>query len=214
MGLIKKLKRTIATWPVRGYTEIEGWLSDKEARALYDLASSLPSGAVVVEIGSWQGKSTYCLAKGLKSGVIHAIDPFDSSGEEGSDDLYAERAASLKTTLQNQFQKNLRGAGLLGKVETHKGYSRDFVGIFRNIDLLFVDGDHSVEGCRFDYDNFHRGVRNGGLLALHDYQGHRPTLGPTYVVDNILRKDPAWSFVLAADSLMVFRRHADSGRDA
>ena len=206
MGLIKKMRRAIATWPVRGYVEIEGWLSDKEARTLYDAARKLPKDAVVVEIGSWQGKSTYCLAKGLKSGVIHAIDPFDTSGEEGSDALYAERAASMQNTLVDQFEDNLRSAGLLEKVRTHKGYSQDFIGQFPNVDLLFIDGDHSIEGCKFDFENFAGDVKIGGLLALHDYQPARKTLGSTFVVESLIRPSLSWTEVLSADSLIIFRR--------
>jgi len=40
----------------------------------------------------------------------------------------------------------------------------------READFLFIDGDHSLEGCRFDFENYSRFVRGGGLLALHDLQ--------------------------------------------
>ncbi len=42
-------------------------------------------------------------------------------------------------------------------------------GLFpRGVDFLFLDGDHSDEGVRRDFDLYHRLVRPGGLLALHD----------------------------------------------
>lgn len=36
------------------------------------------------------------------------------------------------------------------------------------LDFLFIDGDHSYEGVRLDYELFSPLVRSGGLIALHD----------------------------------------------
>lgn len=38
----------------------------------------------------------------------------------------------------------------------------------RPIDLLYIDGDHSYEGVRKDFETYSRLVRPGGLIALHD----------------------------------------------
>jgi predicted O-methyltransferase YrrM len=38
----------------------------------------------------------------------------------------------------------------------------------RDVDLLFIDGDHSYEGVRADYLNYSPFVRDGGLIAFHD----------------------------------------------
>jgi cephalosporin hydroxylase len=36
------------------------------------------------------------------------------------------------------------------------------------IDFLFVDGDHSFEGVKRDFEMYSRFVRSGGIIALHD----------------------------------------------
>ena len=36
------------------------------------------------------------------------------------------------------------------------------------LDLLFIDGDHSYDGVRADFELYGRLVRPGGLIALHD----------------------------------------------
>jgi len=36
------------------------------------------------------------------------------------------------------------------------------------VDLLFVDGDHSEEGVRRDYELYSPLVRRGGLVVFHD----------------------------------------------
>jgi predicted O-methyltransferase YrrM len=37
-----------------------------------------------------------------------------------------------------------------------------------SLDALFVDGDHSYEGVRADFERYGRLVRTGGIIALHD----------------------------------------------
>jgi cephalosporin hydroxylase len=38
----------------------------------------------------------------------------------------------------------------------------------RPLDLLFIDGDHSYDGVKADFENYSPLVRPGGLIALHD----------------------------------------------
>lgn len=42
--------------------------------------------------------------------------------------------------------------------------------IFNNelIDFLFIDGDHSYQGVKMDYDMYSPLVRSGGIIAFHD----------------------------------------------
>ena len=42
----------------------------------------------------------------------------------------------------------------------------------RNVDLLFIDGDHSYEGVREDYQMYEGLVKKGGLIVLHDSVGY------------------------------------------
>jgi len=36
------------------------------------------------------------------------------------------------------------------------------------LDVLFIDGDHSYDGVRADFERYGRLVRSGGIIALHD----------------------------------------------
>ncbi len=42
------------------------------------------------------------------------------------------------------------------------------------LDFLLIDGDHSYEGVRADYEMYGPLVRPGGLIAFHDIVGHTP----------------------------------------
>lgn len=45
----------------------------------------------------------------------------------------------------------------------------------RKIDLLFIDGDHSYEGVKRDFDSYSGLVRKGGMVAFHDIAVHTNT---------------------------------------
>lgn len=186
------------------YQNIEGWLTPNEANGLFEISSMLPHEAVVLEIGSWKGKSTCCIAQGLKKGTINCIDPFNAAGEEGSREIY-EKTKGNKSLLI-QFKENLASLPSTVKIKPLQGYSNEFVGQIHNIDFLFIDGDHSIEGCRFDFDNFANEIKSGGFLAFHDYDPSRCELGPTWVIDNLVKKNVDFDFYGQFDSLWVAKK--------
>jgi predicted O-methyltransferase YrrM len=47
----------------------------------------------------------------------------------------------------------------------------------RGLDLLFIDGDHSYQGVRRDFELYSPLVRPGGVVVLHDIVRHRPETG-------------------------------------
>ena len=58
--------------------DVPGWLTDEEGEALYELARACTGRGVIVEIGSWKGKSTVCLGLGSRAGAsipVYAVDP-------------------------------------------------------------------------------------------------------------------------------------------
>jgi predicted O-methyltransferase YrrM len=186
------------------YQNIDGWLTGAEAKGLRSVAAKLDTGSTIVEIGSWKGKSTWCLGHGLKEGKIFCIDPFNAAGEEGSKELY-EKTKGTKSLLK-QFEDNLKDVHKGVQVLPRQGYSADFVGQFQNISFLFIDGDHSIEGCRFDFDNFQQAVKPGGFIAFHDYYPDRHDLGSTWVVDNLVKPSAQFELDGRHDSLIVFRK--------
>jgi predicted O-methyltransferase YrrM len=43
-----------------------------------------------------------------------------------------------------------------------------------NIDVLFIDGDHSYEGCKADIDAWFPFVKEGGVIMFHDCDESSP----------------------------------------
>jgi cephalosporin hydroxylase len=45
------------------------------------------------------------------------------------------------------------------------------------LDYLFIDGDHTYEGVKRDFELYSPLVRKGGLIAFHDIAEHPPEIG-------------------------------------
>jgi MMP 1-O-methyltransferase len=204
--MLQRIKEKFTLRNISKVHSIDGWLSSNEALGLYDVASRLPAGAVVVEIGSWQGKSTYCIAKGLKSGTVNAIDPFNAAGgaDEGSEKIYLDKKQNKD--LMQGFIDNMTSRNVMDKIVVKRGYSFDFANEFPRIDFLFIDGDHSIEGCQRDFEMFSPKLVSGGYIAFHDFYPDRSDLGPTHVINNIVLKSPEYSFYGKFDSLWVGKK--------
>ena len=81
------------------------------------------------------------------------------------------------------------------------------------VDLVFVDGDHSPQGCREDWEVWRPRVRPGGAVAFHDARlglpGGDGSPGPTSVVAELFRdgrQPQGWSLAGEVDTLVVVRR--------
>jgi len=212
--LVRKCKRTlhrIVSIPdalaIRSYKDIHGFLSPREAVALFQTAQRIGPKGTIVEIGSWKGKSTYCLAKGLRSGRVIAIDPFNCFGDGASAKLYAESRGEVP--LIEQFRSNMAARGVLEKVDPWQGTSNEFLERIRTIggiDLLFVDGDHSIAGCDFDFQHYGPHLKRGGYLLFHDFDKTREDLGPTWVINHRVRPSGQYQFVALYDTLWTCRK--------
>jgi hypothetical protein len=186
------------------FKSIDGWLTNTEALGLFYYSSLLPDNAVVVEIGTWKGKSTYCIAKGLRNGRIFSVDPFDASGEEESAVVYQDRKG--EGSLLEQFQNRMQDLGVLDRIVPMKGYSSEFVGKFPEIDFLFIDGDHSIDGCDFDFTNYAPYLKIGGYIAFHDFDEKRDELGPTWVIKNKVLNSGHYKFQNLYNSLWIAKK--------
>lgn len=43
----------------------------------------------------------------------------------------------------------------------------------KNIDFLYIDGDHSYESVKKDFDTYSSMVADGGIIGLHDVENHK-----------------------------------------
>jgi MMP 1-O-methyltransferase len=170
---------------------VPGWLTDEEGEALYELAKACSGRGVIVEIGSWKGKSTICLGRGSRAGQgirIYAIDPH-------TDYRFGD------------FTANVERAAIADLVTPIASLSQPAADDFDTpIELLFVDGSHEEGLVREDFDKWVPKVVEGGWVAFHDTTWTR---GPRRVVaDRIYRSRSFADVRFVVGSLTVARKVA------
>jgi MMP 1-O-methyltransferase len=144
--------------------DVPGWLTDEEGEALYELARACTGKGVIVEIGSWKGKSTICLGLGSRAGAsvaVYAVDPH-------ADYRFGD------------FKTNVERAGITDLVRPVASLSQPAADDFdAPIELLFVDGSHEYDLVLEDFEKWVPKVVEGGWVAFHDTTW---TAGPRKVV--------------------------------
>ena len=180
--------------------------SPAEAVALARLASG---ARLVVELGVYEGSSARVLCAALgPEAELHLADPFvDASGWA----LLPGWSATPAATRLAVRRAARRGGP---RLHWHVARSQDVGRAWRGgeVDLVFIDGDHSPEGCREDWDVWHPHVRQGGAVAFHDARAGGVQPGsprPTQVVDELFRGAepvPRWTLAEEVDTLVVVTR--------
>ena len=139
---------------------IEGWLSINEGKYLESAVtktSHLPG--VVVEIGSFCGKSTIWLAQ--KNSKVYAVDPHLG---EISPEEKMHRPPSYKI-----FIHNLKTARVLSKVHPIvKTSEKAAVTWKKKIRVLFIDALHDEQNASNDFRLWTAHLVDGGIIAIHD----------------------------------------------
>ena len=143
--------------------DVEGWLDFDEGKELWRLSH----GKRVLEIGSYCGRSTVCIAQSARE--VIAVDPHDGRG-----------TPSPQPTL-DKMVANLDRYGVLDKVSIHHSTET----IDGEYELIFIDGAHDFESVRRDINHAFTVIAPGGMLAFHDYRSPRDP-GVTAAVDELI----------------------------
>jgi len=126
----------------------------------------------ILEIGTASGGSLFCFCKLAKNdATIISIDlpegPFGGGYPE------------WKIPIYKAFAKENQKLYLLRK-DSHKEETLEEVKKILNgnqLDFLFIDGDHTYEGVKKDFEMYSPHVRRGGIVAFHDIVKHPSEIG-------------------------------------
>ncbi|WP_051552219.1 class I SAM-dependent methyltransferase [Nocardioides sp. URHA0020] len=147
---------------------VSGWLTEAQGELLWTSTERLPEDALVVEIGSHQGRSTTVLAAAVQAsgGQVVAVDPFVDGR------LFGGR----KT--RDIFEANLAAAQLTDTVELLPEYSTVARKSWsRPIDYLYIDGKHDYWTLSDDL-KWSEHLPEGAPVLIHDcYSSIGVTLG-------------------------------------
>jgi predicted O-methyltransferase YrrM len=144
------------------YQNIDGFF---EFQGLYSqMVERFPSGSRFVEVGVYHGTSlAYLMVEVINSGKdieVWGIDgwPFDWNN------------------ILQRFLDNMKPVE--GKFKYIQGNSWESAAKFedKSLDFVFIDADHTYESAGKDIDAYLPKVKDGGVIAGHDYNHVWPEL--------------------------------------
>jgi predicted O-methyltransferase YrrM len=127
---------------------ITGFMSLTELEWLYTMALKMDS---IVEIGSYEGRSTFSLLSGCK-GLVYSVDFYD-------------KKFATNETLINM----IRNVGHFENFRFLKMPSEEAVKCFADasIDMVFIDADHIYDSVKSDIERWMPKTKK--LICGHDY---------------------------------------------
>jgi predicted O-methyltransferase YrrM len=141
--------------PLQIRSELVSWANE--------IADLRPQNAM--EIGTCNGGTLFLLCR-LSGPNAHIISLDKDRG----------RLGGVRKSVYYSF---VRGRQRLNVVHGDSHSTRTQSRIVRKLgqeklDLLFIDGDHSYEGVKLDFEMYSPLVRPGGVIGFHDIVGHPP----------------------------------------
>jgi predicted O-methyltransferase YrrM len=167
------------------------WTVDNEVELLKRYAKNTTHG--VVEIGVFDGETTAEMAS-VTNNPIYAIDPIIT-------DSMIDIIGNVDSILKHMSKHP--------NIVFICDYSYNVIFKFKNkFDFIFIDGDHSYDGVRRDYEMWLPFLEYGGYIAFHDSAptedgrfGGWP--GPTQLADEVSKE---LEFIERVDTIRVFRK--------
>ena len=175
--------------PVAQITSAEGELTERWAKG----------AKRVVQIGVAEGGSAWHARRAMdQGGMLHLIDTYPTV---------------LGLNLSRITARRLVDSVERGGVEWIRARSDEAA---RNwdlpIDFLFIDGDHSYDAVRRDWEDWSGHVTPGGHVAFHDALPEAAWMDDSYgsarFVSELLDSQGPWRLVDHVDSLAVLGRAA------
>ena len=198
--------------PVRATTHFALWLiglaraetqtSDAERDCL---ARSAANRCRLVEIGVWHGVTTCRLRSAMApEATLWCVDPFPV-GRFGFSVQSSIAHAEVSRVRRGQVRW-LRTTG----ADAGRLFARDHEA---PVDFVFIDGDHSYDGLRGDWEAWNGLVGAGGVIALHDSCSSTTRsiddAGSAIFTRQVILRDPRFRLAEVVDTLSILERNGN-----
>ena len=125
-------------------------LSGKIVGQLLRFISFVKKPERILEVGTYTGYSSICLAHGLRHGG--KLDTIEINEE-----------------LEHIIKKYFKKSGLESKINLLIGNAMEIVPTLKhNYDLIFIDGSHEYKDVKKDFEIYSKMLNKKGIIILHD----------------------------------------------
>ncbi len=187
-------------WEV-GLAKAETQTTDAERQCL---ARHAASRRCLVEIGVWHGVTTALLRRTMSpDGVLYGVDPYPKG--------------RLGFNAQSVIAHHEVGKESNGSMRWVRAMSVEAARAFASSradppDFIFIDGDHTFEGLRADWEAWSGLVASDGVVALHDTHpcaAHNiENAGSVRYASEVILHDSRFRLLEQVDTLTVLHRPA------
>ena len=146
---------------------VPGHLSRAEANFLYDVSARLGPGQYA-ELGTYCGRSTVCIAGGMKDFSVeaHLITVDAYSGIAMTPEVLVPYSQRDPILVKQRFEDKGVGSYITQVI----GLTSDVVHEFKDTEFnfIFIDANHSYKAAKADFEQWGLLVKSGGEIAFHD----------------------------------------------
>ena len=152
------------------------------------ILSKIPPNTVGAEIGVWKGDSSELFLKTVKPSEFHLVDPwsFDAFAENLSEEEYEKEIQKYsvltngkdRASFEEYYDKIYESVKTRFKSYTnvviHRKTSTEWFNTFdKKLDWIYIDGDHTYDGCLNDLKNCLKVMKPNSVIFGDDY-GNKP----------------------------------------
>ena len=138
-----------------------------------------------LEIGVHNGGSMGLLITNKNSKCLYGVDLFEDMYDEKKhynkekflkyqyfkrDNLSIKKTENNLSVIKNKYNNDVNIRLIQGNSyfdETEKKIENTIGN--KNLDLLFIDGDHTLDGVKNDFERYNKYVKKGGFIIFDDY---------------------------------------------
>lgn len=159
----------------------------------------------LAEVGVWHGVTTRRLRRAMSpDGVLFGVDPYPP-GRLGF--------SMQRVVARREVAKSPGGEVRWLRLTGEEAARRLAEAGEPPVDFVFIDGEHSYDGLRRDWEAWSGLVAPGGVVALHDScssaERDIDDAGSVRYTREVIRRDPRYEVAEVVDTLTVLRRKDD-----
>lgn len=123
----------------------------------------------ILEVGSWLGSTAIAMADAVTEATVHCVDTWEGTPTDITGPC-AKQAGGPDAVFE-EFKRRV-GPRLGKTVRALVGKSTDIArqAFDHQFDLIFIDADHTYEGCKADIEAWWPHLREGGVMVGHDLE--------------------------------------------
>jgi len=172
--------------------ELAQTMTPAEIRA-HEVLSRCPDAKWGVEIGVFAGEMSRALLKQNPDLNLIMVDSWEGDGRAygaESGDWHAALSQQRQDDFMRSAKQRVAFAGKRAEILHMRSSEAAGIGELDDcMDFVFIDADHSYEGCAADIAGWLWKLRPGGLLCGHDYANPAfPQFGVTRAVDEFVAR--------------------------